>query len=85
MSRLIGRSMKSIREQARRLGLSLRCYGERHYAAKYADALIMDIQDEHDSGIGASALAKRHSLPRGTIRHFLDGSRGMGYEGDLRD
>ena len=78
----IGRSMSAVRWQAGQLGISLRCYGERHHKAKYPDALVLDILDLHDSGIGIKPLARMTGVGRGAIARFVNGTRGMAYEND---
>lgn len=52
----LGRSIDSVKHQARARGISLKQRGERSASAKYSDTLCERIRTMHDEGVGPKAI-----------------------------
>lgn len=73
----LGRGVKSIRNRAQELGVSLRLTGERHHTARYPDALHTACVSLYDAGIPVARVQQMivgaESIPYATIYDWCEG------------
>ncbi len=75
----LGRSSDSIKHRARRLGVSLRKYGDKVAWAKYSNELVERARDLHEGGMMPLEISRRLGIPYWNVCDFVYFKRGLGY------
>ena len=74
----LGRTRMAVKTRARKLKISLKCYGELLPRTKHSDILVEQARTLNDEGLTTRAIAVRLRVPRRTVRAFCDYTSRLG-------
>jgi hypothetical protein len=68
---VLKRGRMSVKERARKMGISLAVMGEKHHAAIHPDEAVETARTLHERGWSYWKIAAEHGWPVATVKHWI--------------
>lgn len=79
LAAILQRGQDSVKHRARKIGVSLRKYGQRCSWAKYSDDVVETARRMHRRGVGPRDISDTIGVPYWAVCDFVYFKRGLNY------